>query len=503
MVEIQNIDDFNQLVKEYIENDLLLKPIDELKFLNILKKPIITEIMEVYPPPSEKLDIMAYAIKNGLRGLIVELIRLGYNTYKPIKYKPKNYDYEISISYLVLASYYNLSDIVELLLYDGCPIIKFDPDRIYEELLINIYKNNDMLYLGKIIIDYCIKNDIYKKFVIDHGLEIDLIYLCKINNINIENINDETIKNMIINIINDIDYMVNNNYIKDYYKLINYVIIIIYYNSTLKKSNIKTVIIEKLKYLLQNLLIKYKPEIIVHDHEPFLVPDSELGILDLIAKYYNYDILNIIIEYCDENNIDINLDAISKQTGMSIVMSIFHERYDICEENNILSDEEKVLFMNLIKRIKNYDVCDIFNNDNLLHYAIDYNFEELVKYLIDKVNINHLNDDNYTCLDYAILLGNNNITNYLIDSNAIFDITKKIQNSQYYFKKDNITMLDALILNKMELSIEKIINKYKDEIINYYNSNDDLKNITYDILIKTKLSKNIESLIINVLSINY
>lgn len=412
---INKLDYFKEIVKKYIENDLLLETKYQHKFSTILNDPMMTEIIDFYKPKSDRLDIMIYAIKNNLRSIIVDLIRIGYNTYFPINYLPNKFnDIYDKYNYLVLSSYYNLPDIVELLIYDGVPVLELNTNKFYYEFFINIYKNDDMQYLGKILIDYWIKKNLSYNYSINYGIERALCGLLRLNMINSYELTDEENEKIIINITNDLEYMIDNDKIKDPYDIVEYIILNINFNSRIrhkKYNNIKDIIQKKLKYLLYITLVKYQLKITVRD-------DDKHGILDLIAEYYNYDTLDIVIKYCEEYNINIDFDAVSKFTCMTVVMSILYERYDLYGKN-ILSDDEKNLFIKIIKNLKNYDVYDIFEKDNLLSHVIYFNIIELVYYLVNKVDINYINDDGKTCLDIAKEKGNEEIINYLISKNAI------------------------------------------------------------------------------------
>ena len=196
---------------------------------------------------------------------------------------------------------------------------------------------------------------------------------------------------------------------------------------------------EQYNYFLHYILLYERYEIL----KIILKRDIRLDILDIDGRTILYipikinyiDGLKILLEY-DNNLIGITIIDIKDKLGLTAL--------HYCVIFNNFSCFKLLLDYNADPLIKDN------NGNNIIHLCLQYNQNKMILYLIDKINLNFLSQNNETILQIALNYQNIEMANIFINKNI------SINNQE---KEYGLTALHQSINNNFFSITEKIINK--------------------------------------------
>jgi len=230
-------------------------------------------------------------------------------------------------------------------------------------------------------------------------------------------------------------------------------------------------------YLLELLLINNKIDILkeLKDINIFInIFDLDNNpIIFIPVKYNFYDMLKLLLEY-NKKNIGISLLDLKNNNGLTILLYSLKLNNDniiklILEHNNHnydVQDNNQYTPFHYIAKYSDINICKLFsfsneyiNKQNIygetcLHIAINYNNDEVAKYIIDnKININ--------IKDYKYELS---AVHYMIINNKI-DLLRSIKNIDYNTQdyRGRTYIHYFIIYNKQDL----LLNILNNNNINY------------------------------------
>ena len=178
--------------------------------------------------------------------------------------------------------------------------------------------------------------------------------------------------------------------------------------------------IEIFKYLLNHKLISNINEIGTIGLSKRLKNIFTSNIIGACAYYGKYELLSYLLKTYNKNELDINVITTEKKSKQGRIP--LSKEYTGCTPSLLavagMGNENDIL--EILKILENYksdfDTKDV-NKENIIHYAVRNNKLNVIKFLIEKLNLKNLadefNKDGLTPLSLARQYKYENIINYL------------------------------------------------------------------------------------------
>mgnify|MGYP001147448253 FL=1 len=226
----------------------------------------------------------------------------------------------------------------------------------------------------------------------------------------------------------------------------------------------------------------------------------------LIKKYYNNcnncQNRNICIHTLCDNKYD---DLLKYVINFTIIENNgLYEKIDIYKQNNfgdnIYLTSCKLGNLNIVRTLYNLDrnindTLDKNGNNSLIKACLHYGYHrniDLIKFLVDKNNVNYQNYNGYTALMYASKIHNgNDIVNILLENKANMYLNyNSNHNYDNYSDYGNNAFILSVFNNRLSMKLLLMNNyKYKNELI----KNNKLHEIILSHLKKINIIKNTQS----------